>query len=373
MTTITHLQQQAQQKFTELELPQQNHGKGFALSINVDWQKVFAEMQRAEEIEIIADEKVKIKKLSELGEEFIAKYAQKLISASENKLLALHYATAADATVIIIPKNTVIENPIIINTKALLAASAESIIVIVEEGAQATIVENATSTADAHYQSQVLQVYLQSSAKITYCAVHNEKAGTQVFATRRAEVLQDAEIRWFDFMMGEGFTQLQLRSHLREAGAAARQYQAMVGTEAQQCDIKSDAFHENSNTNSVMLAKGILADKSRAMHRGTIRVEKNAIGCQGHQRSDMLLLGEEARCNAIPVLEVENDDVSCSHGATLGQIDEEQLYDVVARGLDENVAKQMLVLAFLEPIVQQISNEKIREELKSHIQQKLEK
>lgn len=370
--TIIKLKEQAEKKFTELELPAFKYGNGFSLNINVDWEKVFAEMQKAEEAEIIADGRIKICKLSASGEEFISNYGQRLISASENKLLALHYAHAADATVIIIPKHTIIENPIIINTKATATASAESIIVFVEEGAGATIIENATYSNDAHYKSQVVQVYMHPKAKITYCAVHNEKSGTHLFATKRAEVLHDANINWIDFVIGEGFTQVQIRSHLREAGAAAQQYQAIVGTELQQCDINSDVFHEKSNTASVMLAKGILNDQSRAMYRGTVRVEKNAPGCSGHQRSDMLLMGEEARCNAIPILEIENDDISCSHGTTMGQVDEEQLYYLLSRGLDEGEARKLLVLGFVEPILQKIRNEKIREEIANIIRQRVE-
>ena len=122
-----------------------------------------------------------------------------------------------------------------------------------------------------------------------------------------------------------------------------------------------------------MLAKGILSDKSRAMHRGTIRVEKNSLNCQGDQRSDLLLLGDEARCNAIPILEVENDDVSCSHGTTIGQIDEEQLFYLLSRGLDEGRAKQMLVMAFLDPILQRLPHEETREEILNRIQERVGK
>ena len=266
-----------------------------------------------------------------------------------------------------------IETPIIINTKANVTASAESIIVVAEEGASAIILEHVTSTKETHYKSQILQVYVHPRANLTYCAVHDEKTGTNSFATKRAEVLRDASVNWFDLVIGEGFTQVQLRSHLREAGAEAQQYQIIIGSNAQQCDINSDAFHEKSNTKSVMLAKGIISDKSRAMHRGTVRVEKNAINCQGHQRADMLLLGDEARCNAIPILEVENDDVSCSHGTTMGQIDEEQLYYLLSRGLDEKEAKKLLVLGFVEPILQKLSDEKKRGELRTILQKRLEK
>lgn len=369
--TITQLKEQAKKKFAELELPSFKYGNGFSLHLAVDWEKVFAEMQKADS-DIIADERVKICKLSELGEEFISKYGQKLVSATENKLLALHYLAAPDATVIIISKDTALENQIIINTRVKAAASAESIIVVAEENAQATIVEKSTSTTEVHYKSQVVQLYVHPRGKINYCTIHNGKEGTHSFTTKRAEVLQDASINWFDFVIGGGFTQVQLRSHLREAGAEAQQYQAIVGTRAQQGDINSNTFHEHSNTKSMMLAKGILSDKSRVMHRGTIRVEKNAMNCQGHQRSDLLLLGEEARCNAIPILEVENDDVSCSHGTTVGQIDEEQLFYLLSRGLNEKEARKLLVLGFIEPILQKMQNEKVREELTNIIQQKVE-
>jgi Fe-S cluster assembly protein SufD len=336
----------------------------------VDWEKVFAEMQKAEDAEIIADKNVKVCKLSEMDPDFVAKHAQRLVSV-ENKLLALHYSVNPDAQVLIIPKNTVIENPIMINSKAKVIASAENIIIIAEEGAQATIVENttaATAIPEGQYKGQVVQLYAHPKARIEYCTMHNHPEGTNSFVTKRAEVLQDAQVTWFDVVIGTGFIQVQVRSHLRDAEAEVLQYQAIVGSKSQQCDINSEAFHEKSNTKSVMLAKGILSDNSRAMHRGTIRVEKNASACQGHQRTDLLLVGEEARGNAIPVLEVENDDVSCSHAATMGQINEEQLYYLVSRGLDEEKAKRILELAFIEPLLQKLLNEKAREECRKILQ-----
>ena len=371
INAITQLREQAEKKFTELELPSFKHGNGFSLDINVNWEKVFTEIKKAEDAEIVADKRVKICKLSELGEKFISKYGQTLVSA-ENKSLALHYATNPDATVIIIPKHSIIEEPIIINSETKSVAAAESIIVVAEEGAQAIIIEIAISN-EAHYKSQTIQIHAQKNAKVTYCTVHNEEEGMHSFTTKRAEVLQNANIQWFDFAIGNGFSQIQLRSYLQDNGAEAQQYQALVGTKTQQCDINSDVFHGKSNTKSVMFAKGILSDKSRAMYRGIIRVEKDAINCQGHQRSDVLLIGEEARCNAIPVLEVENDTVSCSHATTMGQIDEEQLYYLLSRGLDQDIAKQMLVIAFLEPILQKLSHHKTREEITNIIQQKLQK
>lgn len=367
--TITQLKEQAENKWSELDLPSFRYGNGFALNMNVNWEKVFAEMQKSETPEIIADEKVKIYKLSELGAEFISKYAQGLVSFSENKVLALHYATAPDATVVIIPQNTIIENPIIINSKAKATASAESIMVIAENGAQATILENTNTTSEVQYKSQVVQFYVQENAKITYCTLHNSQEGTTILVTKRAEVLRDARVSWFEVMIGTGFTQVQVRSHLRDSDATAYQYQAIMGNKAQQTDINSEVFHEKSNTKSTMLAKGILSDTSRAMHRGTIRVEKNAAACHGHQRTNVLLIGEEARCNAIPILEVENDDVSCSHGAALGQVDEEQLYYLLSRGLDEEKAKKMLALAFIEPLLQKIEHQKAREKILEQLKQ----
>lgn len=373
MINISEVKELSTKKFAELGLPLFRYGNGFALNVTVDWEKVFAEMQKADYPEVIADEKVKICKLSEMDAEFIAKYAQKLIPA-ENKLLALHYSVNPDATVIIIPKNTVVEKPIQINSKINSSSSieAESIMVIAEENSQATIIENnANLASEVHFKSQIVQLFLESRAQIHYCTVHNEKAGTHAFAVKRAEVLQDASITWLEAMIGEGVNQVQVRSHLRESGASAQQYQALVGSNAQQSDVNSEASHQHSNTKSMLLAKGIFADNSRGMHRGTIRVEKNALNCQGHQRSDMLLIGDEARCNAIPILEVENDDVSCSHGTTMGQLDEENLYYMLSRGLDEGSARNLLALAFLDPILQKIKDEELRERLSNIIGQKI--
>ena len=366
LNTIAKQKEKAQQAFASLEMPSFRYGQGLTVNLSdLDFEKVFAEIHKSKDndLRIDADPNVKLCTLSKLDDNFIEQYAERLVPHTENKLSALHYAALKDVDVIIIPKNITITKPIFIQSKTIVTASAQSLIVVAEEGARVTIIEDATSTENSYYKSQVVQVYAHPHSEVTFCTIHRGSEQTYSFTTKRGEAKKDAKIIWLDFVIGNKFTQVHLRTNLIDAGAETKQYQAFLGNSKQKIDINSDAFHKHSHTNSLMLARGILSDESTAMYRGTIGIEKNSRGCNGHQKSEILLIGEKARCNSLPVLEVENEDVHCSHGSTMGQIDEEQLYYLTSRGLDADLAKQMIVSGFINPIIKNIPDQETQEKI----------
>ena len=106
-----------------------------------------------------------------------------------------------------------------------------------------------------------------------------------------------------------------------------------------------------------------MLDNARATANSTITIEKNAEKCDAHQKAKVLLLGDKARCNALPILDVNNEDVSCSHGAAMGKIDDTQLFYLMSRGLDEKAAKMKIISGFLAPIFEKIPHQQLREEI----------
>jgi Fe-S cluster assembly protein SufD len=215
--------------------------------------------------------------------------------------------------------------------------------IIIQAGAKATILATATS-------EQKINVVVQEGSEVIFYTLHNNST-----CFTQGVVMKDAKLEWVDILMNSNLT---LQTNLVEPGAQMVAMQGFIGL----TDIKSDVVHKSSHTSSIMKAKGILQD-SIGKYKGTIRIEPKSAGCNAHQRSDILLLDEKSKGDAEPVLDVNNDDVSCSHGATLGQIDNEQLFYLTSRGLDENSAKQMIIEGFLTPIVSKIPNEKIKEEI----------
>ena len=356
-----------------LDLPSFKYGQGMTLHLpELDFERAFVELSRApaEPLQITADSRVKIRTSAELDHAFLNLYFQTLVPLTEHKIIAQHYASLGEIHALTIPKNQIIDTPIIIHSRQPSFAAAYHLMVVAEEGSQATIIETVESSPSAHYQSRVVQAYVHAGAQLTYGTVHNRHPSTFCFSTQRGAVQQDARLTWLDIALGGNFTQLNQRTMLQASGARVQKFAAFLGTGNQLLDINAESIHQASHTFSLMKAKGVLAEQSKAVYRGTIKVEKAAVSCVGQQRSEALLVGEKARCDAIPVLEVDNDDVTCSHGSSIGQLDEEQLYYLCSRGLDLPAAKKIILTGFLQSIFQQLP-EKNQEHVLEIISQKL--
>jgi Fe-S cluster assembly protein SufD len=365
--------ERAQNIFTNLEMPSFKYGEGMKLKLDLDFEDFFTSMasQNPETISIIAPENVQIKKLSQMDEKFILEHLEKLVPANEDKLIALHYASFEDVHVIIIPANVKITTPILINSRLSSIAKAEHIIVVGEENSHAKIIEVATSEETGKYKTQIVQIYLKQNAHLSYCTLQQQKK-TYSFSTKRGEVKKDGSLTWIDFILGGAFTRLHLKTSLSEQGAQAEKLTGFYGSDEQLFDVKTDSFHLAPRTNSKMNAKGVLSKQSKTIYRGIVNIAKAAPGCVGYQRSDAMLIGENAKCDAVPILEVENDDVTCSHGATLGQFDEEKLFYLLSRGLTEDEAKKVIVEGFLEPIIGAIPDNEIQNSIRNLLREKIE-
>jgi len=143
------------------------------------------------------------------------------------------------------------------------------------------------------------------------------------------------------------------------------------GNGTQILDLYSEATHKASSTECVLYNKGVLCDTARAITRGNISIEKGNSKCKAKQKLDNLLVGEHARCDAVPILEVENDDVSCSHGATISHLDEEKIFYLTSRGIEEESAKNMILTGFLDPIINLFPEEEFQEKIRKKIWEKL--
>ena len=356
-----------------LEMPSLKYGQGMFLNLDLDFYDFSTALQHdnPETITITADPSVKVTSLTEMDDHFVKTYAEKLVPAGEDKFTALHYASVQKTHVIIIPKNTSVDKPIFIHSSLKAKAKAENIIVVAEEGAAATIIEIAASSLENTYKSQIVQVYAKQNAHLTYSTLHNLTEHSYSFITKRGEANQDASITWIDFLLGGKFTRLQLRTNLVSPGAATKKWTVFYGSQEQLFDIKTETFHRAPHTEGIMKAKGILNNQAKTIYRGTINIDKHSTNSIGHQRADTILLGEEAKCDAVPVLEVENDDVTCSHGVAIGQFNEEQLFYLLSRGLDEDNAQKMIIQGFFDPIIGQVPDEETQNVIKDVLSQKV--
>jgi Fe-S cluster assembly protein SufD len=252
---------------------------------------------------------------------------------------------------IVIPKNTISE-PITLD-------SSSDVSITVEEGAQVYILNSVN-------QNQSFKILVNDNAQA--------HVSTMFFGStesvRNGSVNNNGKLTWVDVIVGNDSINVNTTTNLIKSGAETYNLQAFMGTGQQKVNINSDVIHNHSNTSSMMQAKGIVSGKSKAQFQGTIKVEQNAANCNAHQKSDILLLGENAKCDSTPILDINNDDVVCSHGATIGQIDEEQLFYLQARGLNNEVATQMIVQGFLEPILKEIQHNETKEKINEMLKEK---
>ena len=139
-----------------------------------------------------------------------------------------------------------------------------------------------------------------------------------------------------------------------EENATVDFYIIFLGKEQQKFTLAGTCFHQGSNSKSNMVVKGILLDSAQASFSGLVKITKKATNCEGYQQEHALLLGEKSKATLVPNLEIENDNVKCSHGATIGKIDQEQLFYLSSRGIQKEIATQMLIEGFFEEIITQL-------------------
>ena len=365
--------EQGKELFKVLENPLFKYGQGMQIVLKeLDFNKVLAKENEEERMSITAPKEVRLLHASELSLEEQNFYWEGLISPKENKILALHQAILSDARIIIIPENINCKEPIIIKSHLSKKAKAETIMIIAEKNASATMYEESSSDKEAYYKSQIIQVYAKENAKVEFCSLQDLSPQTYSFTTKRGRAEGNAKIIWKDIVLGGKFSQLNVQTTLICPKAQTEAYSGYFGKETQIFDLYSEAKHKSAQTECTLYNRGILCDSARTVTRGKIIIEKNNPKCKAKQKSDNLLIGKTARCDAVPILEVENDDVSCSHGATISHVDEEKLFYLTSRGIDLETAKAMIIAGFLEPVINTFPTEefqeKIREKLWNRIQ-----
>ena len=297
-----------------------------------------------------------------------------LIPPTENKFTAFHAAHGANGTLIHIPPNTTCSAPLEIQTTLAGSVQCSSLLIIVEPNAEATIIEHQQGPAALH--SAAVEVFVGEGAKVRYVCLQHVDKDTVHLAMKRAKVEKDAQMIWFEATLGGALALTEVTSRLAGQGAESYSYGIFLGNEEQNFDLYSGIVHEQANTTSNMLIRGAVQDKARSLFRGLVAIKPAASNSNGYQKSDVLILSEDAKANAIPKLEINNNEVKCSHGATISKVDKNKLFYLRSRGIPLEAATQMVVEGFLESVMsderlQPAITEEFREAIKNKIQEKM--
>ncbi len=271
---------------------------------------------------------------------------------------------------IIIPANTTITNPILLRKHCTTTIDADTLIIIVEKNSKASIVETVTSTKECYLRTQRLHIILEENAEFSYCNVQNLDKQTYNFISKTANTGRQAKIYWIDGCFGSIFTTSMIHTTLSGENSSMSADTMFFSQQEQQFDLAVEAQHLAPQTTSDMRTKGVGKDSSKTVYRGNIKIHENAHNSVGYQKEDTLILSDNATVDAIPKLEIDNHDVKCKHGATVGQIDREKLFYLTSRGLSEGEAQATIVRGFFAPTIQKINVQELKERLHEEIEEK---
>ena len=285
----------------------------------------------------------------------------------DEKFAAHNAALWEHGLLVVIPKGVHVEQPLYVRIANTVEGGALffRLLVIAEEGSSATLIEEYTSATPelAGYTNAVAELFVEQNAKLEYVSLQNLSMSTWHFANHHARVERDAELDWVAGGFGSKRGKTRIQNDLAGQGATSRVTGAYFADGEQHLDYDTFQEHMAPNTTSDFAFKGALRDEATAVWRGMIRVEKEAQKTNAYQENRNLMLSEKAHADSIPGLEILANDVRCTHGATLGQVDREQLFYLMSRGLSRAEAERIIVRGFFQDILDRIELEPVRETL----------
>lgn len=298
----------------------------------------------------------------------------KAVQPSDGKFAALHAALWTHGVFVYVPANQAVELPlhvVMYNSKS--GASLGHVLVVCEENAQVTMqVEYAS--ADQSRQSAyigVTELLVGDAANLRYVALQDWDRQTYEFSHQRARIGKNANLDWIVGTMGSRLTKSYLEIDIDGLGATGRMSGFFFADNDQLFDLDTQQNHNAPMTNSDLLFKGAGKDTARTVWQGMIKSLPQMQKIDGYQACRNLLLSEDVRMDGIPGLEIEADDVACSHAATFGTLEEEPIFYLMSRGIPRDEAQLMVIEGFFDELLARIPFERVRQRLKDAIEAKI--
>ncbi|HEY5316128.1 MAG TPA: Fe-S cluster assembly protein SufD [Pirellulales bacterium] len=286
------------------------------------------------------------------------------VDPTVDKFAALHAAVWSGGTFLYVPKGVKVEVPL--HAIAALAGGSTDLdhtLVILEEGSEATLLSETAGDNAAALHCGAIELLVGPGARLRYVNLQNWGTGTWHFAHQKALIDRDARLQWTIGALGSRLAKVNQHVSLVGPRAAAQVNGVMFTEGRQHLSYHTLQHHRAENCQSDLLYKGALQDASRLVWRGMIKVDSTAQKTDGYQRNDNLMLSEAARADSIPGLEIEADDVRCTHGSTAGRVDDAQIFYARCRGLTRKEAIRMIVAGFFQQVFDRIPIESVREAL----------
>ncbi len=293
------------------------------------------------------------------------------VDLGAQKFAALHAAHASAGVLIHVPKNVELELPLV--SFHWLDGDESSVfphtLIVAGENSKVTVVDFLASTNEegVGLACGLNDLLVGPGAKVDYVCLQQWGKQVTSFQLNSTRVEKDGEARSLFVNLGAAYARQESRSTMAGSGARSEMLGLSVGSDRQEFDQRTLQCHDVPNTWSDLLYKNALDDRSKSIFKGLIRVAPGAAKTDAYQNNRNLLLNPEAEADSMPGLEILNDDVRCTHGATTGQIDQDQLFYLMARGIDPRTGAQLLAHGFFEEVIARLPEKKIGEAVRSAV------
>jgi Fe-S cluster assembly protein SufD len=305
------------------------------------------------------------------------KLLDRIVKPEEDKFTALAAALAQDGVFLYIPKNVVIKAPL----HSLYCGAGEftaffnHLVIWLEDGAEATFVHESVSPQPENqtqiFHNGIVEIFVGKNANLHFIELQSWGDNVWSITRERAQVMGDGKLEWIYGAMGTHLTKNFSDIDLVEPGAYCRMSGFYFPKDNQHFDHDTQQNHLAENTTSDLLFKGALLGNSQSVWQGMIYVAPGANGTDGYQANRNLILSKGAQADAIPGLEILSDDVRCTHAATVGKIDENELFYLLSRGIPRADAEQLIVLGFFAKIMERIPFDGVQHRFVKVIKEKM--
>ena len=293
--------------------------------------------------------------------ELFRKYFGTVVPPEDNKFAALNSAVWSGGSFVYVPKGVEVPLPLqaYFRINGENTGQFERTLIVVDEGAKVHYIEGCTAPiyATDSLHAAVVEVIALPGSKIRYTTIQNWSNDVYNLVTKRAHAHENATVEWIDANTGSRLTMKYPAIYLRGEGATADIISVAVAGRGQHQDTGAKAVHLASNTRSRIVSKSVSKDGGRATYRGSLRVAPGATGVVASVRCDALMLDDQSRSDTYPYIDIQEDDTTMTHEATVGKISADQVFYLMSRGLTENEAQNLIVQGFLEVFTKELPME----------------
>jgi Fe-S cluster assembly protein SufD len=292
----------------------------------------------------------------------------------ENRMFPFHYSAWTHGVVLYVPASVLIEEPFVVSFEEAGDGrlSLPQVVAAVGSGADATLIQQVTGAEEEGeiFLSDGVDLEVGAGGRLTFFARHDLNIDSSTVGNGFGRVGRDAHLHHFLSAFGGMFSKFRFDVILQDQGADALIDGIYFGREDQHMDLRTVQDHRGRNTGSRTFYKGAVKDEARSIYQGLIKVDHDAPQTDAYLTNNNLILNDGARSDSIPSLQINTDDVKCSHGSTTGKIDQRQLFYLFTRGYSPTEARVMLVQGFFEELISRAPRI-VQEELRTEVEERI--